>query len=115
MDTFLRLFEITLPEGEAAEAFDVPKYLLGAPAAVMLAVSARAIVFWIMNVVLVFLVIPMARRSIFKDGDEDAIGEFAYDGPDEGDDRHYSRNNNHMNKQVWLRSFNLHLTNVYFL
>lgn len=101
MEAFLLQFEITLPVGESANDFGVPKYLLVVPSAVMLAVSARAIVFWIMNVVLVFLAVPMAKRSIFKDEDEDANGEFAYDGPDESGDQHYSRNNNHM-KVYWM-------------
>lgn len=69
--------------------------MLVAPSALLFAITTRGIVFWIMNVVLLFLVVPMARRSVFKDLDEydDAdIDDATVNG--EGGVMHYSRNNN---------------------
>lgn len=64
----------------------------------LLAITTRGIVFWIMNLVLLFLVVPMARRSIFKetsvynDDDDVYIDDDNMSG--ERGVTHYSRNNN---------------------
>lgn len=57
---FLEHFGIMLPDG--VTLLDIPSYLLPVPSAILLAVSVRGIVFWIFNVVLIFVGRSLGKR-----------------------------------------------------
>lgn len=58
--SFLQHFGIVLPIG--VTLLDIPSYLLPVPSAILLAVSVRGIVFWIFNVVLIFVGRSLGKR-----------------------------------------------------
>lgn len=59
MDTFLTHFGITIPDGGS---FNMPYYFLPTPSAIFLSVAARGAIFWILNIVLIFVAISVGKR-----------------------------------------------------
>lgn len=103
LDSFQHHFQIAFP---AEVSTDMPNYVLVMPSAVMVSVAARAVVFWIMNVVLLCLAVPLARQSVFKQLD-DADGGYVDEAVEDGNAIHYSRNNNHGKKLVSLSNWSI--------
>lgn len=91
MDTFLTHFGITLPDGMTT--LDIAAYLLSTPSIILLAIALRGIVFWIFNVVLIFVAICLGNKIIAKKYDQ--FAQIVRPNLDDASDRQspYSNNN----------------------
>lgn len=68
-DQFVTHFQISAPPNED---MDIARPLVALPSVIMLATSSRIVVFWIVNIVLIFIVARLARRSLYKHNDDDS-------------------------------------------
>lgn len=60
------------------DQIELPMPLVAFPSIIMLLVSSRFVIFWILNIVLIFVVLRLARISLYSQTDDDVSSMASY-------------------------------------